>query len=77
MSLPRRSRTEVIEEDIDFSSCDDDELIDVLNERGYTVTKDGPGAFKRIDHLIVCGQIEAAKAEALAMVSELIGRQFK
>ena len=73
-----RSRTEVIDEEIDLSECDGDELVDGLELRGYTVVHTGSGAndgtFGYIEHLAICGQITHARDEALQAVSRLIGR---
>lgn len=62
---------------IDFDEFEDEDLIEHLESRGYTCTKDsvtGMEGLGRIEHLAVCGQTEAARAEALALVSAEIGR---
>jgi hypothetical protein len=65
--------------DIDPEEFEDDELIEELESRGYVVIrKDGTseslGNLDHIEHLVVCGQIEHARAEALLLVGRSIGR---
>lgn len=62
---------------IDLDDFDEDDLIEELESRGYTCTKDavtGVKGLERIEHLAVCGQLEIARAEALQLVSAAIGR---
>ncbi len=62
---------------IDFDEFDDDDLISELESRGYTCSEDlmtGVEGLDRIEHLVVCGQLEAARAEAMQLVSAAIGR---
>lgn len=65
--------------DIELDEFEDDELVEELESRGYTVfNKDGTtdplGNLDHIEHLVVCGQIEHARAEALLLVGRSIGR---
>lgn len=70
--------------DIDLDEIDDDDMVDHLRRNGYIVT-DPDANFQsceeivgadlaRIEHLSVCGQVEQARTEALAIVSKAIGR---
>lgn len=62
---------------IDLDDFDEDELIEELEYRGYTCTKNAPAGLDgldRIEHLAICGQLEIARAEALQLVSHAIGR---
>lgn len=69
--------------DIAPEEFEDDELIEELESRGYSVThKDDTtdllgnslGNLDHIEHLAICGQIEHARAEALLLVGRIIGR---
>jgi hypothetical protein len=65
--------------DIDPDEFEDDELIEELESRGYfVIQKDGStnslGDLGHIEHLVICGQIEHARAEALLLVGRSIGR---
>lgn len=67
-----------IDDDV-LEEFDDDELKDELESRGYAVAKrgepiEGLTELEHVEHLAVCGQIEAARAEALMLVSKAIGR---
>lgn len=67
---------------VDFDDFDDDDLKEELESRGYTVSKHGIstnslGDLGHVEHLMMCGQVNAAKAEALAMVSKAIGRTLQ
>jgi hypothetical protein len=65
---------------IDLDEFDDDDLIEELESRGYTCTKDsatGLEGLDRVEHLAVCGQLEIARAEALQLVSTAIGRPLQ
>lgn len=64
---------EVIEE------SDDDDLIEALNSRGYSCYKDGSagnGEYSSVEHLMDCGMVNEAKAEALLIVGRAIGRSL-
>jgi hypothetical protein len=64
---------------IDLDEFDDDDLIEELESRGYTCTKDsvtGLEGLERVEHLAICGQLEAARAEAMQLVSATIGRSI-
>lgn len=70
--------------DIDLDEIDDDDMVNHLRRNGYTVIDSNEnfqsceeivGAdLARIEHLSVCGQVEQARIEALAIVSKAIGR---
>ena len=79
MSKATRFRTQIVEDEIDLSECDSLELVDELEARGYSCLEDGlgEGLFDHVEHLIVCGQLDNAKNEALLIVSGIIGRPFK
>ena len=64
--------------EIELDDFDDSELIEELESRGYTCTsgKVAQLDIDRIEHLAVCGQIEAARAEALELVSKAIERDL-
>jgi len=62
-----------VDVDIDLSDFDDQELLDELESRNLSENS----KFDFVDHLIVCGQLDEAKAEALRIVEEIIGRPFK
>ena len=62
---------EVIEE------TDDDDLIEALKSRGYSCFKSGSSGdnvFASVEHLLDCGMADAAKQEALMIVSKILGR---
>jgi hypothetical protein len=62
---------------IDFDDFDEDDLVEELESRGYTCTKNAPAGLDgldRVEHLAICGQLEIARAEALRLVSQAIGR---
>lgn len=62
---------------IDFDDFDEDDLVEELESRGYTCTKNAPAGLDGLDrvaHLAICGQLEIARAEALQLVSQAIGR---
>jgi len=62
---------EVIEE------TDDDDLIEALNSRGYSCYKGGSSSdnvFASVEHLLDCGMVDTARAEALTIVSKILGR---
>lgn len=65
--------------DIDLVEFDDNELVDELKSRGYDVVEkcgsvESLGNLDHIEHLVVCGQIVHARAEALLLVGRAIGR---
>jgi hypothetical protein len=66
---------------IDPDDFDTDDLIEELESRGYTVSKNSGtealGSLDHIEHLAICGQIEIARAEALQLVSKAIGRPLQ
>ena len=66
-----------VEVEIDLGDIDEDELVDEMEDRGFTCSKEGASNFGHVEHLIVCGQVEEAKDEALRLVAEMIGREFK
>lgn len=67
-----------VDVEVDLGDFDDDDLIDQLELRGYVVSKGVTRHdFERVEHLATCGQIEAARAEALALVGEAIGRPLQ
>jgi hypothetical protein len=62
---------------IDLDDFDEDDLVEELESRGYTCTKNAPAGLDgldRVEHLAICGQLEIARAEALQLVSKAIGR---
>lgn len=64
---------------IDFDDFDEDDLIEELESRGYTCSKNsvtGVEGLDRIEHLAICGQLEVARTEALQLVSRAIGRSI-
>lgn len=70
--------------DIDLYEFDTDDLIEELESRGYACSKHkrktdlgGLDDLEHIEHLAVCGQAEAARAEALELVSKAIGRNLQ
>ena len=63
--------------EIDLDDFDDEDLIKELESRGYACTEDsvtGLEGLGRIEHLVVCGQLEVARSEAMQLVSAAIGR---
>lgn len=67
---------------IDLDDFDDDDLIEELESRGYTCTKDsdsvaGLEGLEHVEHLITCGLIDVARAEALDLVGKAIGRPLQ
>lgn len=69
--------------DVELDDFDTDDLIKELEDRGYAVIKgakaeaaDVGESFDRVEHLAVCGQIEAARAEAVYIASKAIGRSL-
>jgi len=71
--MPTKTAHTTVEVEISLDDFTDDELLDEMEERGLEET----GTFDSIEHLIVCGQIEEAKSEALLIVEKIIGRPFK
>lgn len=73
---------------IDLDDFDDDDLVEELQGRGYLCEKKvqvvaagglielSKNDFEHIAHLHVCGQREAARNEALALVSGVIRRDL-
>lgn len=69
-----------IDVNVSLDEFDDDDLIEEMESRGYTCTKDsatGLEGLDRVEHLAVCGQLEIARAEALQLVSTAIGRPLQ
>jgi len=62
-----------VDVEIDLDDFTDDELLEEIASRGL----DEQGTFDVVEHLIVCGQIEQAKTEALLIIEKIIGRPFK
>lgn len=67
-----------IDDDV-LGEFDDDDLKNELVSRGFAVARsgepiDGLTELGHVEHLAVCGQIEAARVEALMIVSKAIGR---
>jgi hypothetical protein len=77
-----------VDVDVSLDEFDDDKIAEYLRHRGYQVygsgtpvTGDGTESITsddldHIDTLALCGQMEAAKAEALEVVSKAIGRNL-
>jgi hypothetical protein len=63
---------------IDLDDFAEDDLVEELESRGYTVSKNSGtealGSLDHVEHLAICGQLEIARAEALQLVSKAIGR---
>ena len=64
-----------------LSEFDADDLKSELESRGYVVTEQGQpiqglADLDRIEHLIVCGQVEAAKQELFTTIGRALGRQL-
>jgi hypothetical protein len=68
-----------VEVDVDLDEFNDEELIDELENRGFSIEKDWAGKIElhRIEHLMDCGQIELARKELLEMVSAAMGRSLQ
>jgi hypothetical protein len=66
---------------IDLDDFDTDDLIEELESRGHHVTKgagtDTLGDLDHVEHLAICGQLDAARAEALQLVANAIGRPLQ
>lgn len=61
-----------VDVDVDLEDFDTDELIEELESRGRMSDFHPPIDLTRIEHLIVCGQIEQAKAESWAMITKAL-----
>lgn len=63
-----------VEVDVDLTDFDTADLIEELESRGRMPEADFNPAIdlSRIEHLIVCGQIEQAKAESWAMITKAL-----
>ena len=58
---------------------DDDDLIEIVEKRGYKVYKNASPALEgipRIEHLIDCGLIDQAKIEAWKFIGHQLGRSL-
>lgn len=72
--------TVTVDADVDLTDIDDDALIDELENRGYAVvTKEGNSVLpsidlERIEHLIICGLMDEARAALIELASRAIGR---
>lgn len=64
-----------VEAEVDLDEWSDEELVEEMEKRRIGTNHET--AFDHVDHLLVCGQVEAATNEALRIVSEIIGRPFK
>jgi len=58
---------------VELDEFSDDDLLEELESRGYSCSKDASDAavgfnFERIEHLAICGQKEAAKKELISML---------
>ncbi len=63
-----------VEAHVDLDDFDTDDLIEELKSRGHGSAELNPMIdLTRIEHLIVCGQVEQAKAEAWSMIVAAIG----
>jgi len=61
--------------EVDLEDFDTDDLIEELEKRGYSVGSAGElSGMSRIDHLMDCGLMADAKAEALLMIEIQLGR---
>ena len=68
--------------DVDLDDFDAEELIDELESRGYSVTKDAIsidtlGSFSHVQHLADCGLIQDARTEAIGLIESAIGRRLQ
>lgn len=62
-----------VEAHVDLDDFDTDDLIEELESRGKGGNISSPIIdLARIEHLIVCGQIEQAKAESWAMITKAL-----
>jgi hypothetical protein len=62
-----------------LDEIDDDDLVEKLNRRGYACFKNGVAnghEFSSVKHLMDCGMINEAKAEAFLIVGRAIGRSL-
>ena len=60
-----------------IDELEDDDLIEKLETRGYVCYKSGGSSgdgYSSVEHLLDCGMADAARAEALMIVSKIIGR---
>lgn len=58
---------------------DDDDLIAIIEKRGYSVLRSlsrNLEGINRIEHLCDCGMLDEAKKEALVLVGDEIGRRL-
>lgn len=62
-----------VDVDVDLHSFETDELIEELESRGRSSDIHPAIDLVRIEHLIVCGQVEQAKTEAWNMILKAIG----
>lgn len=71
--------TVTVDVDVDLDDYEDDDLIEEIERRGYAVTKMAAGLadLDHVEHLVICGQLDAAKAEALQLVGKAIGRRLQ
>lgn len=62
-----------------LEELDSDDIIEVMNRRGYSCFKDGSSSnnvFASVEHLFDCGMIDAAEQEALKIVGKIIGKML-
>jgi hypothetical protein len=68
-----------IDNDEVIEASDDDDLIEMLESRGYSCFKYSGGQhgeYSSVEHLMDCGMVNEAKAEALLIVGKAIGRSL-
>lgn len=82
MNTVRRTRGASISVDVDvhLDEFDIDDIVEYLRDNGYQVSKDAAppeGDLEHIYTLAVAGQMDAAREEALKLVSNAIGRPLQ
>jgi spore coat polysaccharide biosynthesis protein SpsF (cytidylyltransferase family) len=60
-----------------IEELEDDDIIEVMSNRGFSCFKgsiSGDNVFASVEHLLDCGMADTARAEALTIVSKILGR---
>lgn len=89
---PYRVPTRIVDACVSLDEFDDNEIADYLRQRGFHVSAASraphhqdsdpenvldPDDLSHIETLALCGQIAQAKAEALALIGNAIGRTLQ
>jgi len=62
-----------------LEELDSDDIIEVMSKRGYSCFKgssSGDNVFSSVEHLLDCGLVDTARAEAMMIVGKILGRSL-